>query len=88
VHPANTIQLVDELIKANKDFDLVIGPNRSHGLNEPYFIRRRWDYFVRYLMGASRQEYELRQHQQRQALLRRLTMAVAISGLRARGLYR
>ena len=52
VHPAMTIQLVDELIKANRDFDLVIAPNRNHGLNEPYFIRRRWDYFVRHLMGA------------------------------------
>jgi dipeptidyl aminopeptidase/acylaminoacyl peptidase len=60
VHPANTIQLVDELIKANKDFDLVIAPNRNHGLNEPYFIRRRWDYFVRYLMGVEPpREYEI-----------------------------
>jgi len=52
VHPAMTIQVVNELIKANKDFDLIIAPDRAHGLNEPYFIRRRWDYFVRYLMGA------------------------------------
>lgn len=51
VHPANTIQVVDELIKANKTFDLIIAPNRNHGLNEPYFIRRRWDYFVQYLLG-------------------------------------
>ena len=27
-------------------------PDRAHGLNEPYFIRRRWDYFVRHLPGA------------------------------------
>ena len=53
VHPAMTIQVVDELIKANRDFDLVIAPNRNHGLNEPYFIRRRWDYFVRHLMGGT-----------------------------------
>lgn len=52
VHPAMTIQLVDELIKANRDFDMLITPNRNHGLNEPYVIRRRWDYFVRHLMGA------------------------------------
>ena len=46
--------------RANKDFDLVIAPNRNHGLNEPYFIRRRWDYFVRYLMGAEPpKEYEI-----------------------------
>ena len=53
VHPAMTIQLVDELIKANKSFDLVMAPNRPHSLNEPYFIRRRWDYFVQYLAGTS-----------------------------------
>lgn len=52
VHPAMTIQVVDALIKANRDFDLIIAPNRAHGLNEPYFIRRRWDYFVRHLLGV------------------------------------
>jgi dienelactone hydrolase len=60
VHPAMTIQVVDELIKANKDFDLIIAPNRAHGLNEPYFIRRRWDYFVRHLLGKQPpKEYEI-----------------------------
>jgi len=53
VHPAMTIQMVDELIKANRSFDLIMAPNRAHGLNEPYFIRRRWDYFVQHLMGAT-----------------------------------
>ena len=52
VHPAMTIRLVDALIDHNKDFDLIIAPDRGHGLNEPYFIRRRWDYFVRHLMEA------------------------------------
>jgi dipeptidyl aminopeptidase/acylaminoacyl peptidase len=61
VHPANTIQVVNELIKANRDFDLIIAPDRAHGLNEPYFIRRRWDYFVRHLMGAEPpKEYEIK----------------------------
>ncbi len=60
VHPANTIQVVDELIKANKDFDLIIAPNRAHGLNEPYVVRRRWDYFVEHLLGAKPpKEYEI-----------------------------
>lgn len=53
VHPAMTVQLVDELIKANRSFDLVWAPNRNHGLNEPYFIRRRWDYFVTHLLGMT-----------------------------------
>lgn len=51
VHPAMTIQLVDALIKANKDFDFLLLPDRAHGLNEPYVIRKRWDYFVRHLLG-------------------------------------
>jgi dipeptidyl aminopeptidase/acylaminoacyl peptidase len=49
----NTLLVVNELIRANKDFDLLLLPNRGHGFaNEPYMIRRRWDYFVRNLMGA------------------------------------
>ena len=60
VHPAMTVQLIDELTKANQDYDLVWAPDRAHGLNEPYFVRRRWDYFVRHLMGAEPpQEYEI-----------------------------
>jgi dipeptidyl aminopeptidase/acylaminoacyl peptidase len=62
VPPYNTLLLVDELIKANKDFDLLLLPNRSHGFgNEPYMVRRRWDYFVRYLLGAEPpQGYQLK----------------------------
>jgi len=62
VPPYNTLLVVNELIKANKDFDLILLPNRSHGFgNEPYMVRRRWDYFVRYLMGVEPpREYELR----------------------------
>jgi dipeptidyl aminopeptidase/acylaminoacyl peptidase len=53
VPPYSTLLVVDELIKANKDFDLLMLPNRGHGFgNEPYMVRRRWDYFVKYLLGA------------------------------------
>jgi len=53
VHPAMTLQVADALIKANKDFDLLILPNRNHGFSlDPYFARRKWDYFVRNLLGA------------------------------------
>jgi len=49
----NTLLVVNALIKANKDFDLIILPNRRHGFgNEPYVIRRRWDYFVQNLLGT------------------------------------
>ncbi len=53
VPPYLTLLVVDALIKANKDFDLILFPNRSHGFgSEPYMVRRRWDYFVRHLLGA------------------------------------
>jgi len=62
VPSSNTLLVVDELIKANKDFDLLLMPNRRHGYAaEPYMIRRRWDYFVRNLLGAEPPpNYELR----------------------------
>jgi dipeptidyl aminopeptidase/acylaminoacyl peptidase len=52
VHPAMTLRVADALIKANKSFDLLIVPDRFHGLDEPYVVRRRWDYFVKNLMGV------------------------------------
>jgi dipeptidyl aminopeptidase/acylaminoacyl peptidase len=53
VPPNSTLLVVDALIKANKDFDLILFPNRTHGFgNEPYMVRRRWDYFVKHLLGA------------------------------------
>ncbi len=49
----NTLLVVNELIAANKDFDLILFPNRGHGFGrESYMIRRRWDYFVKHLLGA------------------------------------
>ena len=63
VPPSNTMLVVDALIAANKDFDLVLFPNRRHGFgNEEYMMRRRWDYFVRHLLGADPPaEYEFGQ---------------------------
>ncbi len=54
VPPYNTLLVVDALIKANKDFDLLLLPNQRHGYGSMsnYMTRRRWDYFVRYLMGV------------------------------------
>jgi hypothetical protein len=57
----STLLVVDALIKANKDFDLIIFPNRTHGFgNEPYMVRRRWDYFVKNLLGAEPPQYEMK----------------------------
>ena len=54
VPPYNTYLVVDSLIKANKDFDLIILPNARHGYGRDsyYIMRRRWDYFIRHLMDA------------------------------------
>jgi dipeptidyl-peptidase-4 len=53
VSPSLTIKLVNALVKANKDFDLLIIPNGNHQVwTSPYFIRRKWDYFVSHLQGA------------------------------------
>jgi dienelactone hydrolase len=53
VPPSMTLALVDALIKADKDFDLLILPNRDHDFSaDTYFIRRRWDYFVQHLLGV------------------------------------
>ncbi|HSJ10765.1 MAG TPA: prolyl oligopeptidase family serine peptidase, partial [Longimicrobiales bacterium] len=61
VPPFNTYLVVDALIAANRDFDLIMFPNRRHGFgNEPYMMRRRWDYFVEHLLGARPPEgYEI-----------------------------
>ncbi|MGI6301192.1 MAG: prolyl oligopeptidase family serine peptidase [Verrucomicrobiota bacterium] len=51
VDPASTMQVVDALIKADKDFDLLIVPGANHGIGEsPYADRRRSDFFVRHLL--------------------------------------
>ena len=54
VPPDNTLLVVDALIKANKDFDLLMIPNAGHGFGSAsnYMMRRRWDYFVRWLLNA------------------------------------
>ena len=54
VPPNNTLLVVDSLIKANKDFDLILVPNAHHsyGAASQYMMRRRWDYFVRNLAGG------------------------------------
>ncbi|MBV9241822.1 MAG: DPP IV N-terminal domain-containing protein [Acidobacteria bacterium] len=65
VPPVNTLLVVDALIKANKDFDLVLIPNAHHPYASaaPYMMRRRWDYFVRYLLGAEPpKEYVIQPH--------------------------
>ena len=83
VPPQNTYLVVDALIKANKDFDLIIIPNARHGYGNNalsdrpdfatsfYMMRRRWDYFVKNLMGATPPtEYELKPKQDQRMMAR------------------
>ncbi|MGN6530666.1 MAG: DPP IV N-terminal domain-containing protein [Ginsengibacter sp.] len=63
VPPFNTMLVVEALEKANKDFDLVIFPNSRHGYGplSTYMMRRRWDYFVKNLLGADHpKEYDFK----------------------------
>jgi len=72
VPPNNTLLVVDALIKANKDFDLLMIPNVAHGYAEaaPYMARRRWDYFVRNLAGNTPpKEYQMKPYPAIQAAL-------------------
>ena len=63
VPPYNTLLVVDALIKANKDFDLLLLPNQRHGYGDDsnYMTRRRWDYFVKWLLDAEPpKEYQIK----------------------------
>ncbi|MEP6682242.1 MAG: DPP IV N-terminal domain-containing protein [Parafilimonas sp.] len=63
VPPSNTMLVVKALEDANKDFDLVVFPDSHHGygIYSFYMMRRRWDYFVKNLMGAiPPKEYEIK----------------------------
>ena len=55
VPPSNTLVVVDALIKANKDFDLILFPNKRHSYGDMnnYMMRRKWDYFVKHLKGLN-----------------------------------
>jgi dipeptidyl aminopeptidase/acylaminoacyl peptidase len=61
--PAENTQLVvDALVKAGKDFDLIMLPHARHGYgaDNNYVMRRRWDYFVKNLQGAEPpKEYQI-----------------------------
>ncbi|HAB11491.1 MAG TPA: peptidase S9 [Planctomycetaceae bacterium] len=52
VDPASTMQVVNALIKADKDFDFLLIPGGGHGIGGSYGVRRRQDYFVRHLWGV------------------------------------
>ena len=52
VDPASTMQVVDALVRANKDFELVVLPGVSHTMGERYGEHKRFDFFVKNLLGV------------------------------------
>jgi len=62
VNTTSSLRLAAEFVKHNKDFELLIIPNRNHGLaDHPYFIRKRWDWFVKHLLADQPpKEYEIK----------------------------
>jgi dipeptidyl-peptidase 4 len=63
VNPSATYKLAGELTKANKDFELIILPNDDHGTCfwNKHFIRKRWDFFVKHLLGQEHpKEYKIK----------------------------
>ncbi len=60
VHPAQTLSLAQAFIDANRDADVLLLPNRGHDvLNDPYFLRRMWDFFVEHLQKRRPPEYRV-----------------------------
>ena len=61
-YPAEAVRVIKALTEANKSFDIIYIPNGSHAFSEdPYFIRRRWDFFVQNLLGTvPPTDYEMR----------------------------
>ena len=56
VHPANTIRVIDALIRANKRFDFVLLPGQRHAYSDmdDYFFWKLADFYSEWLMGQSR----------------------------------
>ncbi len=63
VNPANTLRVVDALIKANKRFDMLILPGQRHGFGDmtEYFFWRMGDYFTESLLGDSENTVDIPQ---------------------------
>lgn len=53
VDPASTMQVADALIKAGKDFELVVLPGVGHTLGNAYGDHKRYDFFVKNLLGVA-----------------------------------
>jgi len=57
VDPSSTMQVVNALIEADKDFDFLVVPGADHGSGGAYGVRKRYDFFVRHLLGVDPPEW-------------------------------
>ena len=58
VDPTSTLQVVDVLMKANKNFDQLYLPGRTHSLGSAFELHKMYDYFVQHLLGQPVPEWE------------------------------
>ena len=61
VHPANTLRVVDALIKARKNFDMLVLPGSTHGFSsadEDFFERKLWFHFAKHLLGDASADWQ------------------------------
>ena len=58
VDPASTLQVVSELMKANKNFDQLYLPGKTHSLGGPFEMHKMHDFFVKNLMGVEPPAWE------------------------------
>jgi dipeptidyl aminopeptidase/acylaminoacyl peptidase len=59
VDPSSTMQVVNQLIKHNKDFDLLVVPGMDHGSGGVYGDHKRFDFFARNLLGVKPPEWKV-----------------------------
>lgn len=58
VDPASTLQVVSALMKANKNFEQLYLPGKTHSLGGPFEMHRLNDFFVKNLMNQEPPEWE------------------------------
>ena len=61
VHPSHTFRVVEALIQARKNFDMIVLPGSTHGFfgeNGDFFERKMWFHFAKYLLGDDSADYQ------------------------------
>ncbi|MBR6202388.1 MAG: prolyl oligopeptidase family serine peptidase [Bacteroidaceae bacterium] len=58
VDPSSSYQVVNALIKANKDFEFILIPGAHHTMGDSYGEHKRYDFFVKNLLGVEPPEWD------------------------------